>query len=75
VHDNVGILGQSLDLVEQSRGDAILSLPASPPTAHLEHVSADRFAPEVMVEADDAMHLGARQVERIGQRRKAASGT
>src|SRR5262249_30188881 len=33
----------------------------------LEHVPPRRLAAEVMVEGDDTVHLGARQVERIGQ--------
>ena len=37
--------------------------------AELEHVPAGRRAPEVMVEGDDAVHLGAGDVQRLGDHR------
>ncbi len=49
---------------------------ASPPrglaglgAAELEDVPAGRLAAEVVVEGDDAVHLGARQVQRVGDQR------
>ena len=37
--------------------------------AQLEHVTAGRLAAEVVIEGDDAVHLGARQIESIGEDR------
>ena len=37
--------------------------------AQLQHVAAGRLAAEVVIEGDDAMHLGARQVQRLRDHR------
>ena len=42
--------------------------------AQLEHVAAGRLAAEVVIEGDDAVHLGARQVQRVGERRHGRLG-
>ena len=38
--------------------------------AELEHVSAGRFAPEVMIECDDPVHFRARQVQLLRDQRR-----
>ena len=37
--------------------------------AELDDMAAGRLAAEIMVEGDDAVHLGARQVQRLGDER------
>ena len=37
--------------------------------AQLEHVAAGRLAAEIVVEGDDAMHFGARDIQRFGDQR------